>query len=450
MGIALCYKSKNPYVSGARWATFFALGTMTIIRHHYWYVTVLENFIRLRDLENPLPWNELLCVGDTYSKWLVGVTGLLVPLFYLIVMRWDDWSGRWEMLRRGFFSSSLGMQAMIVVTVVYPTPLTMVLALSFAALISPIIRRQIRLNHVIFLLLPPMFAFSVPDISLYTTLIFGVLFLVFGTVERSLPKWIASFTVACGWVFLGVGISMLEGRALELTSGAAAGFVSLAFFLSILALSFTMIFKGERVTETTRNLFLSVTPKAVRDSSWWDIRELWVNQEVDARENRRYDFRTMKFTIGMFFFGPKEFPVESESAPNPAFPKVNYTASVLALMLFGTWIMMDAVLNFADMSNLTYTYSLFLVGFAAVLSVPVTLLVQQVRADKKAVVSMLSSISAIGVFALIGLGTLWYGINGADRLQDTTPTPPVSNEVVEYECPCIDDPIDLGRYLSKA
>lgn len=450
IGLAASYRSENPYLMGARWSAFFNLSWASYARHEYWYTSMLESFVRLRDFNRPLAWDQVLCQAPPEAILVTGVTSVLLVLFYYLTPKWPEWHGRWEMLRRAPFSASLGFQAIIVTTVVYPTPLAMSLALFFASVISPIIRRQIRLNHVVFMMLVPLFSLGCPPLAAFWAGVTGFLFLYAVSVERSFTVYTASFSFFNGVTFLALVVSMSQDRINGLGNPVLAGLYSLLCFVLVLGISYVLLFRGDGAVRAIRRAQLALTPRPLRDSSWWHIRDLWVDREVAHRVGKLYKFKEQEKTIGYFFFGPRLWAPRSEAYDRVPYPRLNLTPAILVLAFYSIWFGVDTVL-FLTTGARSVTITGLVASFALVLLAPILLLAKQAR-DRGhfQLISILTSCFAIFIFLAFMTSTLYFGLTSTDRaataaerLEARTAGPVTTSGIAPGDCSChhVDEPI---------
>lgn len=375
------YKNTNPYVTGARWGTLMSLGLVSVARHAYWYPAMLASYTRLGDSRRPLSWNTLLCQGTTEATIITVSTSLLVLYFYFLTPKWPEWTDRWEMLRRAPYSASLGFQTIIVVAVVYPTPLTLTVSLFFAGIISPIIRRQVRLNHIVFLMMTPLFSVGVPELALFWGFVCGLIFLYWASVERSMTAANAAFSFFNGITLLALSLSTVKSL---ITNSSPApqvvGFASLVCLAIFMAASYWLLVKNQDAVITVRRVAHGVVPKAVSNHSWWHIRDLWVDREVAHRAGKLFKWKEQDKNIGLFIFGPKYWADRETAFDRVPFARINLTASVLVLTIYAFFQAVDSVLFLTNGVKIV-TLTGLAVGFLIILGAPIWLLAKQLQKD---------------------------------------------------------------------
>lgn len=416
IGFASTYKINNPYIQGARWASFFNLSWVSYARHTYWYVIMLDSFKRLQKFDQPMEWSKRLCRGDTDAIIIVVTTSLLVLIFYGITTRWTEWTERWASVRTSLLSASLGLQCIIVTAVVYPSPATLIASIFFASVISPILRRQVRINHVVFMMLVPMFSLASKEVAFVATLIAGYFFLYFVSVERAFTKNLASFSFFNGIVFSTLALSMTQDYVINIWSPRPAGYFSIFCYAATLGLSYAMLFRGDKILEAIRVAQIRMTPKFIRNGRWWSARDLWVDQEVHHKTNKLYRIHKPKVDLGLVMFGPRWWTPDSDAFEKISFPKVNFTPAILSLALYSLWFGVDSVLKLTN-GSLFQTVGGLSISFLLVLGVPIILIRKQIHLKKEYfILSKVASGFAILLFSFYMISILYSGFTASQAL----------------------------------
>lgn len=438
--LAVSYRSENSYLQGARWGIFVALGLMSWARHSYWFELMFTNYKRISDFESPLGWHTMLCQASAEVSWFVATTSLGIVLIYLCSTRWPEWTDRWRSIRTGLLSSSLGLQCIFVVSVVYPTPAALVASLYFASIISPILRRQVRFNHVVFLCLVPLFSLGSPTVALIACTLGSLTFFYFAAIERSLTRAAASVSFFVGAVFSIYVLSSLVNRVLIAHPGTTAGLTALAAYVFTLLLAYGLIFRGQDLWDSFSHLLRSLTP-ALLKGSWWDQREEWVDREIYCRENKLYRWKDGERTIGTILFGHRSWAPGSENYPRVQFPKLNFVLAAIALALYSLWFGVDAVLHLTTGDRLV-TVGGLLVTFIFVMGVPAILFLRY-RKDYFNFSLVLRCTTALSMvlFSSFMVTILYAGLVSGQALQSaansaTAATAPENNTQDAYQCPC--------------
>lgn len=442
IGLSASYRSTNPYLQGARWASFLSLALVSVARHTYWYEPMLDSFIRLSAFDRPLDWNTVLCRPDAEAGLIVGVTSFLIVIFYSFTPRWPEWTDRWEMLRRAPFTASLGFQVIIATAVIYPTPLTLTSALFFAGVISPILRRQVRLNHIVFLMLTPLFALGAPELATFWGLVCGLIFLYFVAAERTLTDLSASMAFFNGVAFIGLAISTTQSWVRDVMPREIVGFYSLICFLIFMSVAYVLLIRGEAAVNHMRSFLMKLAPLSLRHSSWWNIRDLWVDREVAHRVEKLFKWKDQEKTIGYFVFGPRAWADRREVYDRVPFPHPNLTPAILALPLYGFFQGVDSVL-FLTTGQLSITILGFVISFIVVLGPPIGLAFKRntvVLARAAAGLSLLilgtymSSIIYFGFTSTENLATVAENVTTA-----STRGPDGASVMIDEDCACYDN-----------
>lgn len=380
--IASQYERVTPLFVGVRWSTFVGVCYVALARHEFWFDHVFESFSRLQDFAHPVGLMEVLSRGSARDAVVTATTGSLIVLFYYFVTKWPEWTERWELLRRAPLSASLGLQTIFTTVVLYPTVLTVVLASFFAAVISPLLRRQVRLNHVVFLSLPALFSLGHNTTAFVTTLVAGCLFLYFVALERAMNPKSAGFSFFLGGAFLTLSLWLTnESVGRLLSANRVAGFYSLLCFLLVFAAIYALLFRGGAVMNWLRRVQLGLTPARVKNASWWAVRDLWVDREADVLAHRRYNWKEMKLTPGLLIFGPREWPAGSEGYAKATYPTFNVVPTALFLNFYSFMFVFDTVIQLAA-GDAALTAVGSVLGFLLVVSVPLTVLTREFRGKR--------------------------------------------------------------------